>query len=107
MTSTSPVHTGSVPAADGVPIAYRRWYGSRRGTPLVLVHGTSAHAGWWDHMVALLPDRFDVVAVDLAGHGDSGRRRAYRLDSWSTDLLAVVHGLFEGEPARCRAPTTT
>jgi pimeloyl-ACP methyl ester carboxylesterase len=99
VTATSEVHVGSVPAADGVPIAYRRWYGERGGTPLVLVHGTAAHAGWWDHVVALLPDRFDVVAVDLAGHGDSGRRPAYSLDSWSHDVLAVVHELFPGEPA--------
>ena len=116
MTATSPVHTGTVPAADGVPIAYRRWYGSRRGTPLVLVHGTSAHAGWWDHIVPLLPGGtessqslqslqelqglkgFDIVAVDLGGHGDSGRRPIYSLDSWSADVLAVVRGLFGDEP---------
>ena len=99
MTATSPVRTGTATAADGVPIAYRRWYGARTGTPLVLVHGTSAHAAWWDHVVAMLPDRFDVVAVDLAGHGDSGRRADYGLDSWSSDVLAAVHDLFGDEPA--------
>jgi pimeloyl-ACP methyl ester carboxylesterase len=99
VTATSPVRLGSAPAPDGVPIAYRRWYDGRSGTPLVLVHGTSAHAGWWDHVVGLLPDRFDVVAVDLAGHGDSGRRPLYSLDAWSHDVLAVVRELFPGEAA--------
>jgi pimeloyl-ACP methyl ester carboxylesterase len=99
VTATSEVRTGTVDAPDGVPIAYRRWYGERGGTPLVLVHGTAAHAGWWDHVVALLPDRFDVVAVDMAGHGDSGRRQVYSLDSWSRDVLAVARELFPGDPA--------
>jgi pimeloyl-ACP methyl ester carboxylesterase len=99
VTATSEVLAGTATAPDGVPIAYRRWYGERTGAPLVLVHGTSAHAGWWDHVVALLPGRFDVVAVDLGGHGDSGRRPAYDLDSWSHDVLAVVHELFPGEAA--------
>jgi pimeloyl-ACP methyl ester carboxylesterase len=86
--------TGSVPSADGTPIAYRR-YSDGGGTPLVLVHGTSAHAGWWDHVAPMLPERFDVVAVDLAGHGESGRRPSYHLDTWAADVLAVVRAEFD------------
>lgn len=82
-------------ASDGVPIAYRRRPGP--GTvPLVLVHGTSAHAGWWEHLLPALPERFAVVSMDLAGHGDSGRRAVYDLDSWSGDVLAVVREAFDG-----------
>jgi pimeloyl-ACP methyl ester carboxylesterase len=31
-----------------------------------------------------------VVALDLSGHGDSGRRDAYSLDQWSMEVLAVA-----------------
>jgi pimeloyl-ACP methyl ester carboxylesterase len=89
MTATSPTRAGSAVSADGAEISYRRWAGTGE-VPLVLVHGTSAHAGWWDHMVPALPDRFAVVTLDLAGHGDSGRRPFYSLDSWASDVLAVV-----------------
>jgi pimeloyl-ACP methyl ester carboxylesterase len=31
-----------------------------------------------------------VVALDLSGHGDSGRREAYTLDQWSREVLAAA-----------------
>ena len=41
----------------------------RRG--VALVHGTFAHAHWWDFIAPLLTDEYDVVAIDLPGCGDS------------------------------------
>lgn len=84
----------------GCPIRYRAW--GQPGAPgLLLVHGGAAHAHWWDHLAPILArgGRHQVVAVDLAGHGDSGRRDVYDLDSWSADLLAAADdaGLV-GEP---------
>jgi pimeloyl-ACP methyl ester carboxylesterase len=79
---------GSV-AVDGVEIAWERW--GRVGAPsVVLVHGTAAHTGWWHHVTPALVDAYDLVAFDLSGHGDSGRRAAYSLADWSRELLAVV-----------------
>jgi pimeloyl-ACP methyl ester carboxylesterase len=54
------------------------------------VHGTSAHTGWWHGTVPALAGRHDVVAVDLSGHGDSGRREEYSMAGWSAEVLAVV-----------------
>jgi pimeloyl-ACP methyl ester carboxylesterase len=91
---TATVGGTSVRANDGVEIAYARRPGP--GTvPLVLVHGTSAHAGWWEHMLAEFPEHYDVVTMDLAGHGDSGRRAEYSLEGWARDVLAVVRGVFD------------
>jgi pimeloyl-ACP methyl ester carboxylesterase len=89
---TGTLGTGTVRSADGVEIAYVRRPGPD-GTPLVLVHGTSAHAGWWEHIP--LPDSYAVVAMDLAGHGGSGRRSAYALRTWADDVLAVVDSFDE------------
>lgn len=83
---------------DDVDIAWERW--SRTGAPrVVLVHGTSAHTAWWHHTVGWLADAYDVVAVDLSGHGDSGRRDEYDLDTWSREVLAIVDEVCGGKAA--------
>jgi pimeloyl-ACP methyl ester carboxylesterase len=74
---------------DGTPIAYRAW-GDRGDVGIVLIHGGAAHARWWDHIGPLLDGGRRVVALDLSGHGDSGRRDAYSLDQWSMEVLAVA-----------------
>lgn len=84
----APAETGSVTVA-GTKIAYRAW-GERQASGLVLVHGGAAHARWWDHIAPLLVDGRRVVAVDLSGHGDSGRRAGYSLDGWAREVRAVA-----------------
>ena len=39
---------------DGARIRYRAW-GGRGARGAVLVHGTAAHARWWDHVAPQLP----------------------------------------------------
>lgn len=41
------------------------------GAPVVLVHGAGDQAGGWSKVAPRLAKAFAVVAVDLAGHGDS------------------------------------
>ncbi len=41
------------------------------GAPVVLVHGAGDQAGGWSKVAPRLAKTFAVVAVDLAGHGDS------------------------------------
>ncbi len=75
----------------GTPVHYLRW--GPAGRPgLVLVHGGAAHAHWWAHVAPRLmgDDEYTVAAVDLSGHGDSGRREEYELDHWCAEVLAVA-----------------
>jgi pimeloyl-ACP methyl ester carboxylesterase len=44
---------------------------SGSGEPLVLVHGVGHNRHAWAHVVPLLERYFDVIAVDLPGHGES------------------------------------
>jgi pimeloyl-ACP methyl ester carboxylesterase len=74
---------------DGVPVRYRAW-GERDAPGLVLVHGGAAHGRWWDHVAPLLATGRRVVAVDLSGHGDSGRRTRYDLDGWAEETIAAA-----------------
>lgn len=57
----------SFTASDGAQIAYRD---TGRGTPIVLLHGLMAHAGFFQGQAALAED-FRIIAVDLRGHGAS------------------------------------
>ncbi len=41
------------------------------GAPLLLIHGWGMHGGLWGELVARLADKFQIIAVDLPGHGYS------------------------------------
>ncbi len=41
------------------------------GEPLVLLHGIGSARQAWDPVIGVLAQRFDVIAVDLPGFGDS------------------------------------
>ena len=47
-----------------------------QGFPLVLVHGFLAGARIWQEQIEFFNDRFDVLAFNLPGFGDSGQLKA-------------------------------
>jgi pimeloyl-ACP methyl ester carboxylesterase len=83
---------------DGVPIHFLEW--ERTGQPgLVLVHGGAAHAHWWTYLAPMIAEDWHVVALDLSGHGDSGRRDSYSHEAWAREVMAVVGSAgFPGPP---------
>jgi pimeloyl-ACP methyl ester carboxylesterase len=83
---------------EGCPIHTFRW--GERGRPgLVLVHGGAAHAEWWTFIAPQLARQYDVVALDMSGHGDSGRREEYPREQWAREVMAVADEAgFPGPP---------
>lgn len=82
----------------GCRIAFRCW-----GTPgqrgVVLVHGGAAQSGWWDHIAPFLASEYRVLALDLSGHGDSGRRDGYDHETWAREVVEVAEaGAIDGPP---------
>ncbi len=79
----------TVPSADGVNIAY---HVEGDGEPaLVFVHGWSCNRSFWDGQVSAFARTHKVVAVDLAGHGASGRgRKAWTIPAFGADVAAVI-----------------
>lgn len=75
--------------SNGCDINYLAW-GPIGAPGLVFVHGGAAHANWWSFLVPLLADHYRVVAMDLSGHGDSGRRSEYLLPDWADEVIAVA-----------------
>ncbi len=83
---------------DGTPIHYLEW-GDVDAPGLVFVHGGAAHAHWWSFLAPMFTNRWHAVALDLSGHGDSGRRKAYSHDQWAREVLAVADAArFPGPP---------
>ncbi len=82
---------------DGCSI-HRMMWGDRDQPGLVLIHGGAGHAHWWSFLAPLFP-QYRVVALDLSGHGDSGRRPEYSIDHWTDEVLGVVDGAgMDGPP---------
>ena len=85
-------------AVDGVPIHYLEW-GDKSQPGLVFVHGGAAHAHWWTFLAPMFAEDWHVVALDLSGHGDSGRRDTYSHEAWACEVMAIADAAgFPGPP---------
>jgi len=77
---------------DGVELAY-----DSRGsgeTTLLFVHGWCCSREHWARPMASFADEYRVVAVDLAGHGDSGKgREVWNVASFGRDVVALIEAL--------------
>ncbi len=81
---------------DGTPIAYER---SGRGPALILVDGALCSRGFGPSpkLAPLLATRFDVVAYDRRGRGESGDTPPYRREREVEDIAALIQVV--GAPA--------
>jgi len=84
-------------AVAGCAIRYLAW-GDADKPPLVLVHGGAAHAMWWSVHACELARHYYVIAPDLSGHGDSGRRDSYPMETWAEEVMAVGEHAAPGRP---------
>jgi pimeloyl-ACP methyl ester carboxylesterase len=76
----------------GHRVAYRTAGDS--GPVLLLIHGITGNARQWDDVMPLLAQRYQVVAPDLLGHGESAKPRGdYSLGAYAAgvrDLLVAL-----------------
>ncbi|MEE9417515.1 MAG: alpha/beta hydrolase [Acidimicrobiales bacterium] len=66
------------------------WQRSGAGQPVMLVHGITESSTTWDPVAERLSKHFDVIVVDLRGHGSSGTADDYGLAAMAGDLAAVI-----------------
>lgn len=82
-------------ADDGVSIAYRVTPCTDGGAPrraIVLLHGLASNLTRWSEFVehTTLTRAWDLIRVDLRGHGDSPTVGAIGLERWCDDLAALL-----------------
>lgn len=95
-----PAETGTA-EREGTTLAFKAW--GERGLPgVLLLHGGTAHKGWWDAIGPFVAEAgYRVVAPDLAGMGESGWREVYTMADHGADMIEAgrAAGAFEaGKP---------
>ncbi|MCP5107847.1 MAG: alpha/beta hydrolase [bacterium] len=76
-------------SADKVEIVYTA-LGSGK-TAVVFIHGGFADRTFWSNQVKPFAEKYRVIAVDLAGHGESGDNRTkWTLAAFAEDVRAVI-----------------
>ena len=76
---------------DGIALAYE--VVGEVAPSIVFVHGWACDRSYWRHQMDAFPGQ-TVVAVDLAGHGDSGvGRGSWTMPAFGRDVVAVVDKL--------------
>jgi pimeloyl-ACP methyl ester carboxylesterase len=83
---------GCTESFDGELISYSVF--GKADFTLVFVHGWSCDSRYWREQIPYFAKKYQVVTVDLAGHGHSEQtRKVYSLESFSEDVKAVVEKL--------------
>lgn len=74
---------------DNEPIVYLKTVG---GEPaLVFVHCWSCDKSYWQSTLEYFSDKYTTIAIDLAGHGESGLERTeWTIENYANDVAAVI-----------------
>lgn len=90
--SGSSKQTSFVNSRDGIQIAYEV-HGT--GMPaLVFIHGWSCDRSYWKAQIEPFARQYQVITIDLAGHGESGLgRKTWTIQAFGDDVAAVVNKL--------------
>lgn len=86
------MQVGELTAADGATIAYRlRRPGAPRRT-IVAIHGLASNLTRWSEFAATtrLAETWDILSLDLRGHGGSLYRGRIGFDEWCADLAELL-----------------
>ena len=77
---------------DGITLHYRLWRGGEHRPLIVLLHGMASNLTRWSEFVehTALKDRFDILRLDLRGHGRSFTRRPIGMERWVRDLASIL-----------------
>jgi pimeloyl-ACP methyl ester carboxylesterase len=84
----------TVASKDGVPIAFQVHGQGKGDIALVFIHGWCCDRSYWKKQIPYFAAKYQVVTIDLAGHGDSGTNRsAWTMKAFGEDVTAVVKKL--------------
>ncbi|HYA37556.1 MAG TPA: alpha/beta hydrolase [Candidatus Methylomirabilis sp.] len=79
-------------APDGVTLGYRVIRGETPRRLIVLLHGMASNMTRWSEFVerTTLKQSWDIMRLDLRGHGESFWRGALGIDRWCEDLENIL-----------------
>lgn len=80
-------------AARNVELCYFEWGSAASTQTIVLLHATGFHARCWDQVIQRLPADARIIAVDLRGHGRSGKQPPYIWSTFAGDIIELIQAL--------------
>ncbi len=78
---------------DGTVIHYRLWPANKRSDrAIVLLHGMASNLTRWSEFVedTKLKNSWDLIQLDLRGHGESSPRSKIGMKIWCEDLVTLL-----------------
>jgi pimeloyl-ACP methyl ester carboxylesterase len=79
-------------STDGVTLHYTETGHGK--TSLVFVHGWLGNTEWWKSQEDFFSDQYNIVRIDLGGHGKSGKtRQIWTAGQYADDIVTVVNHL--------------
>jgi pimeloyl-ACP methyl ester carboxylesterase len=64
------------------------------GTPVLFIHGLGSSTRDWEFQVEAFASRFQVITIDLRGHGDSDKPPGpYSIPLFAKDTIALIQAL--------------
>ena len=87
--STPKKDIAKVQSADGSPIEYA--VTGKGDATIVFVHCWTCDREFWQSQVDYFSNKYQVISLDLAGHGQSGSKRTnYTMAAFGQDVVAVI-----------------
>jgi pimeloyl-ACP methyl ester carboxylesterase len=79
-------------AGDGASIACRLWRPGQSRRTIVAIHGLASNLTRWSEFASTtrLAETWDILSLDLRGHGGSLYRGRVGFDEWCADLAALL-----------------
>lgn len=86
------LNEGYALSSDHIIIHY---LSNSHGSPaLIFIHGWCANANFWKYQTLYFANKYQVVAIDLAGHGKSGsNRKDWTIETLGRDVKTVIEKL--------------
>lgn len=82
----------SIMSSDDTSLTYETF--GKGDTALLFVHGWLGNKNWWNDQIKIFSRDYLVAAMDLAGHGESGKeRKEYTADLYADDIASVADDL--------------
>ena len=83
-----------VQSTDDLKIHYTQTNSKNTDVALVFVHGWLGHADWWLDQEEFFKQQYNIVRIDLAGHGQSEHHRSeWTHTLYAQDIASVIKHL--------------
>lgn len=83
-------------STDSINIHYKET--GKGNTSIIFVHGWLGNINWWNSQEVFFREKYNIVQIDLAGHGKSDKtRQNWTSEQYSDDIKAVINQINSSE----------